>query len=892
MTGRCFVRVFLAACLLGAGAAHAQCTPLSGEVGRWNAEGNALDCVGSNHGTLVNGAGFGAGQNGQAFALDGVDDYVEVPDAVALDFTTDLTLAAWVHPANPANGDVQAVVSKPRFSEGTGYRLGLDPEGKPELGMIGNGESCVLAGPTALPAGEWTHLAATLEFGLMSLYVNGELVNLDSCGIILENSPEPLQIGREFAGLGGRDFGGAIDEVRVFNRALTEEEAAQLLISDDADGDGIADSADNCPLTTNGSQEDYDEDGLGDACDLQLVRIGGESQVNATTFAPQVLPDVAVDADGNFVVVWQDLGGRILARRYAASGTPLGSQFTVTSGSSPSFPRVGMDAAGNFVVTWSSFALHAVMGQRYDSAGNPAGGQFAISEPTQDAVFADVVMDADGSFLVAWEGRPTGTSDASAIHARIYDSDGIPMAPPFAVTTDGEQHRSPAVAEGGFFSPYGAAWIVGWSGPDPSILGRLYEKQSGLPALPFAVPDNNFAGSPSVALSGDRIVVSWSDFVNGNWSRRARVFDATGQPFGGEIQVSTRPAQPTQQGGDLTIDAAGRFVATWTEFDGAQPTRDGSSSTVLARAFDISGNPLGDDFVVNTTIQGAQDTPRVAMAPSGRLVATWIGPGAFGSPAVFAQVFAPNATPMARCANVTVPAGPSCTASASIDNGSFDLDAADTLTLSQSPAGPYTLGATGVTLTVTDNHGGASSCTGTVTVADATPPTLTCPAPITEGGSSGLGGGFVFYTVSATDACDGSISIVATPESGSLFPFGTTPVTATATDDSGNSAQCTFTVTVLTPQGQLAGLENDINDLVAAGALASNKAGPLLAKLDSVTDKIDAGQTAAACNQLSSFINQVNTYINNGTLTAAQGQALIDAAESIGTNLGCFGPTT
>jgi hypothetical protein len=73
---------------------------------------------------------------------------------------------------------------------------------------------------------------------------------------------------------------------------------------------------------------------------------------------------------------------------------------------------------------------------------------------------------------------------------------------------------------------------------------------------------------------------------------------------------------------------------------------------------------------------------------------------------------------------MNVPAGPSCTALASIDNGSYDPDG-DSITVVQFPAGPYSLGSTQVTLTVTDINGAASSCTGAVTVVDTTPPTIT-----------------------------------------------------------------------------------------------------------------------------------------------------------------------
>src|SRR5262249_30461849 len=83
-----------------------------------------------------------------------------------------------------------------------------------------------------------------------------------------------------------------------------------------------------------------------------------------------------------------------------------------------------------------------------------------------------------------------------------------------------------------------------------------------------------------------------------------------------------------------------------------------------------------------------------------------------------------NRAPVAVCKSVTVQ---SCalTTAASIDGGSSDPDSGDTLTLSQSPAGPYALGTTMVTLTVIDNHGASSQCSGTVTVSNSTSLTVT-----------------------------------------------------------------------------------------------------------------------------------------------------------------------
>ncbi|WP_224371227.1 choice-of-anchor A family protein [Hyalangium versicolor] len=152
-----------------------------------------------------------------------------------------------------------------------------------------------------------------------------------------------------------------------------------------------------------------------------------------------------------------------------------------------------------------------------------------------------------------------------------------------------------------------------------------------------------------------------------------------------------------------------------------------------------------------------------------------------------------NLPPTALCTNVTVSAGPTCTASASINSGSHDSDSSgSTLQLTQSPAGPYPLGTTPVTLTVSDGRY-SSQCTGTVTVMDDTPPTLQCPADLQLACTQSS---TVSFAPTFSDNCGGPSTLTCTPSSGSSFPSGTTSVTCFATDSSGIPAGCSFNVTV------------------------------------------------------------------------------------------------
>jgi hypothetical protein len=100
-----------------------------------------------------------------------------------------------------------------------------------------------------------------------------------------------------------------------------------------------------------------------------------------------------------------------------------------------------------------------------------------------------------------------------------------------------------------------------------------------------------------------------------------------------------------------------------------------------------------------------------------------------------------------------------------------------------------------VVLTAFDSSGNATNSTNTVVVADTTPPTITCPANIVVVTTDPTGA-IVSFTVTATDACDPSPTIVSTPASGTFFLAGTNTVTSYAYDISGNTNTCSFLVMV------------------------------------------------------------------------------------------------
>jgi hypothetical protein len=188
-----------------------------------------------NDGTLHGGASFAPGEVADAFKLDGSSGYVTAPDAPQINFGTgDLSVDAWIKTANGNNGrNVQAIIDKRvQNPPGTyvGYHFFIYIDGS--LGFQLSGTNFISS--TNVADGIFHHVAATIDRTSTTggnLYVDGvNVLVFDPTGqsASLDNTSE-LQIGRNSPGTGGPNFfDGLIDEVELFNRALTATEVASI----------------------------------------------------------------------------------------------------------------------------------------------------------------------------------------------------------------------------------------------------------------------------------------------------------------------------------------------------------------------------------------------------------------------------------------------------------------------------------------------------------------------------------------------------------------------------------------------------------------------------------------------------------------------------------------
>src|SRR5439155_12187098 len=205
-------------------ASFSQAITSSGLVAYWKFdEGTgttAADSSGNgNTGTLTNGPVWTAGIAGNALYFDGTDDNVMVMDSNSLDLSNAFTLSAWVNPAS-AFTDFRSILAKNYkyylYASGAGFC----GDGSP-LGGLFEVMDTVVCQPSPLPVNTWTHLTVTYNGSTLTLYRNDAAVATASVSGTLSPSTETLQIG---ASQYGEYFQCLIDEVRVYNRALSATE--------------------------------------------------------------------------------------------------------------------------------------------------------------------------------------------------------------------------------------------------------------------------------------------------------------------------------------------------------------------------------------------------------------------------------------------------------------------------------------------------------------------------------------------------------------------------------------------------------------------------------------------------------------------------------------------
>lgn len=185
--------------------------------------------------------------------------------------------------------------------------------------------------------------------------------------------------------------------------------------------------------------------------DFQVAE-GIEFPINSSALSDERAPDVAMNAAGQSVVVWEAGSGDddIVFQRFDVNGAAAGPE-TMANQTGDSFnrgPAVGIDASGDFVVAWISEG--DVVVRRFDASGAPLSG--SIVTGLNAVTYLDIAVQANGKFMVV-------ASDGTSLQGRLFDSAGSPITSALVLDDTADEVGDTTISADGSGN-YVVAWNV------------------------------------------------------------------------------------------------------------------------------------------------------------------------------------------------------------------------------------------------------------------------------------------------------------------------------------------------------------------------------------------------------------------------------------------------
>lgn len=217
------------------------------------------DVSGHNHtGTLQNGTAWNTtGKYNNSLTFDGVDDVVDIGNPSTLNLTSSFTLSAWVYPTN-LSGDRDIIT---KVSSSSDYHLQTTNTGQVQVGFSNGGSWYSATTTTSLPLNTWTFVAGVFDDtnNTLTVFINGaQSAQGTNITATPQSSTNPVHVGM---GWGGQNWNGRIDDVRIYNIALTQTEIQTDMNTPLTAGGGSGSVSCNTVTPTNFSQAAYNSYG-------------------------------------------------------------------------------------------------------------------------------------------------------------------------------------------------------------------------------------------------------------------------------------------------------------------------------------------------------------------------------------------------------------------------------------------------------------------------------------------------------------------------------------------------------------------------------------------------------------------------------------------------------
>jgi photosystem II stability/assembly factor-like uncharacterized protein/streptogramin lyase len=384
----------------------------AGAVSAWRGEGNALDSVGGNNGTLQGGITFAPGEVGQAFHFDGYGQYVSVPYSPSLALNT-FTVSAWVNLATtPGGANPYFGILSTRF--GGEYTFDVKVEAGKVHGDVGTGSGWINTAVdynATLAPGSWHLVTYVIDNTAkkFSLYLDGALENtIAFSGTPLLMTPgETLEIGQSFP---GEFFNGRIDEVQIYSRALAAAEVQGIFINGSA-GEFQANLA-HFTVTVNPAA-------------AKTLRVTGLPP-STTAGTAQSFTVTALDAYGNMASGYRGMVHFTSTDPQAV--LPADYQFTAADAGTHTFSNdLTFKSAGTQTLTAEDVVMGMITGKEAEKVVAGAATHFVITAPataTAGVAFTITVTaeDAYGNTATSYRGtvQLSSTVPLATLLPKIY----------------------------------------------------------------------------------------------------------------------------------------------------------------------------------------------------------------------------------------------------------------------------------------------------------------------------------------------------------------------------------------------------------------------------------------------------------------------------------------
>ncbi len=395
----------LAALLALIGGASGKAAP-TGLVAAYSFDGGTgttlADLSGNGNGGTISGAAWTTGHAGGALSFDGVNDIVNVPDSSSLD-VTQVTVEAWVRPTS-LGGQWRTVALKEKTGQ-MAYALyaGTNAGGASGNVNVSGTSDVYVQNPSILPTNAWTHLASTYDGTRIRLYANGvQVASMAVTGRIVVTG-RPLKIGGNT--VWDEWFAGKIDDLRIYNRALT-------------------------PAEING--------------DMATPVAGGGTPADTQAPTTPGTPSVTSTSGTSISIAWAASSDNVAVTSYgayrngASAGSPAGTTYTYSAlacGTSYTLAVDAFDAAGNRSAKSTVTASTSACPPPADTTAPTVPGSFAVSGTTAGSISVSWTASNDATGVTGYTNYRDGTN-AGSTTGTTYLYSGLACGTSYALAVD------------------------------------------------------------------------------------------------------------------------------------------------------------------------------------------------------------------------------------------------------------------------------------------------------------------------------------------------------------------------------------------------------------------------------------------------------------------------